>query len=234
MIEIRPFAKLGHANHGWLNATHHFSFADYFDRNRMNWGRLRVWNDDQIAAQAGFPSHPHSNMEIITYVRKGAIFHRDSLGNEGKTDAGDVQVMSAGTGIVHSEYNPDNEEGLIFQIWITPDRNGHKPSWGNRPFPKNDRQGRFVPLASGFEEDHPEALNINTSGRVSGATLSKGQKIEHSLLNGCFAYLVPSTGKITINGVSANARDGIAIKDETSLIITAEEDAELVLVETLD
>ncbi len=109
MIERRPFDRLGHANHGWLNARHHFSFADYYDPEREDWGRLRVWNDDEIAAGSGFPPHPHRDMEIITYVREGAITHQDSLGNKGRTEAGDVQVMSAGTGIVHSEYNLEAE-----------------------------------------------------------------------------------------------------------------------------
>ncbi|HAL06071.1 MAG TPA: hypothetical protein DCP26_01770, partial [Brevundimonas sp.] len=120
MIDVRPFNTLGGANHGWLNAKHHFSFANHYDPKRMGWGRLRVWNDDEIAAQSGFPPHPHADMEIITYVRQGAITHEDSLGNRGRTVAGDVQVMSAGSGIVHSEYNLEDEETRIFQIWIHP------------------------------------------------------------------------------------------------------------------
>ncbi len=133
MIEIRPYSTLGAANHGWLNAHHHFSFAEYHDPARMNWGRLRVWNDDVIAPQSGFPTHPHRDMEIITYVRKGAITHEDSLGNRGRTVAGDVQVMSAGTGIAHSEYNLEDESTEIFQIWIYPDRSGLPPTWEPSP-----------------------------------------------------------------------------------------------------
>jgi quercetin 2,3-dioxygenase len=123
-VEIRPFATLGAANHGWLDAHHHFSFADYHDPDRMGWGAIRVWNDDIIAPQSGFPPHPHADMEIITYVRTGAITHKDSLGNEGRTKAGDVQVMSAGSGIRHAEYNLENEPTTIFQIWIMPKRRG--------------------------------------------------------------------------------------------------------------
>src|SRR6476646_4820340 len=118
MIERRPFNKLGGEDHGWLKAKHHFSFADYHDASRMGWGSLRVWNDDEIAPKKGFPPHPHANMEIITYVREGAVTHKDSLGNTGRTEAGDVQVMSAGTGVVHSEYNLEPETTKIFQIWI--------------------------------------------------------------------------------------------------------------------
>ncbi|KAK0340228.1 hypothetical protein LTR94_031389, partial [Friedmanniomyces endolithicus] len=129
MIERRPFESLGGANHGWLNAKHHFSFANYYDPARMSWGNLRVWNDDEIAPGTGFPPHPHADMEIITYVRDGAISHEDSLGNKGRTVAGDVQVMSAGTGIRHSEYNAEPELTRIFQIWIEPTRRGDAPGW---------------------------------------------------------------------------------------------------------
>ena len=150
MIDVRPFEQLGGAHHGWLNARHHFSFAEYYDAERMNWGRLRVWNDDEIAPHSGFPPHPHRDMEIITYVREGAISHQDNLGNKGRTEAGDVQVMSAGTGIAHSEYNLEDETTKIFQIWIQPNQAGLPPSWGAKPFPKGDRSGAFVTLASGY------------------------------------------------------------------------------------
>ena len=116
MIEKREFKSLGHADHGWLNARHHFSFANYYDPARMGWGAIRVWNDDEIAANSGFPPHPHRDMEIITYVRSGAITHQDSMGNQGRTGAGDVQVMSAGTGVRHAEYNLESEQTTLFQI----------------------------------------------------------------------------------------------------------------------
>ena len=133
-IEVRPFASLGAANHGWLDARHHFSFSSYQNPDRMNWGAIRVWNDDIIAPQSGFPPHPHADMEIITYVRTGAITHKDSLGNEGRTQAGDVQVMSAGSGIRHAEYNLEKEPTTLFQIWIIPKRTGGSPSWGREAF----------------------------------------------------------------------------------------------------
>src|SRR5699024_87456 len=161
----RPFAELGGENHGWLDTKHHFSFANYYDPERMHWGNLRVWNDDVIAPGTGFPPHPHRDMEIITYVREGAITHEDSLGNKGRTVAGDVQVMSAGTGIAHAEYNQEDVATRLFQIWILPTRTGEKPSWGTRAFPRGERSGQFVTLASGYENDN-DALPIRTDARV--------------------------------------------------------------------
>jgi hypothetical protein len=230
MIDVRPFAKLGHADHGWLNARHHFSFSDYHDPARMGWGALRVWNDDEIAAGAGFPPHPHADMEIITYVRQGAITHKDSLGNEGRTAAGDVQVMSAGTGIRHAEYNLENETTTLFQIWILPTRKGGQPAWGAKPFPKADRSGRFVTLASGFENDN-DALPIRTDARVLGATLKAGESTRYELGETRHAYLVPASGAIEVNGVRLNARDGAAVENVAVLDVKALQDSELVLVD---
>lgn len=230
MIDRRPFDKLGGANHGWLNAKHHFSFASYYDPSNMNWGALRVWNDDEIAPNTGFPPHPHSDMEIITYVRDGAITHQDNLGNKGRTEAGDVQVMSAGTGIRHSEYNLEPETTRIFQIWIEPKTFGAAPSWGAKPFPKGDRSGKFVTLASGFKDD-ADALPIRTDARVLGATLKAGESTTYALGKDRSGYLVPAVGVVEVNGVKLNARDGAGIKDEEVITITALEDAELVLVD---
>jgi redox-sensitive bicupin YhaK (pirin superfamily) len=230
MIDVRPFNTLGGANHGWLNAKHHFSFANYYDPGRMGWGRLRVWNDDEIAAKSGFPPHPHADMEIITYVRTGAITHEDSMGNKGRTPAGDVQVMSAGTGVRHSEFNLEDETTTLFQIWIETDKPGAKPSWGQREFPKSDRTGQFQVLASGDEGD--DALTINADARVLGATLNAGESLTYSLAEGRRAYLVPAVGAVEVNGVALNARDGAAIRDEAEITITAKADAELVMVDS--
>lgn len=230
MIELRPFEKLGGENHGWLDAKHHFSFANYHDPQRMHWGSLRVWNDDTIAPKSGFPPHPHRDMEIITYVRKGAITHKDNLGNEGRTEAGDVQVMSAGTGIAHAEYNMEDEVTQIFQIWILPNKTGEEPSWGAKPFPKGDRAGQFVTLASGFANDN-DALPIRTDARVAGATIKAGETVRYTLEEGRSAYLVAATGKIEVNGLEAKARDGVAIRDEAEIAVTAIEDSEVVLVD---
>ncbi|TCP34282.1 pirin family protein [Sphingomonas sp. BK235] len=230
MIDLRPFATLGGAHHGWLDAKHHFSFANYYDPARTQWGNLRVWNDDTIAPHSGFPPHPHRDMEIITYVREGAITHQDNLGNSGRTEAGDVQVMSAGTGIAHAEYNREDVVTRIFQIWIQPTRTGEKPSWGARPFPKGDRAGQFVTLASGYAED-AEALPIRTDARVVAATLKAGESADYPLGRARRAYLVPATGAVEIDGVRVNARDGAAISDEEVIRVTALEDSELVLVD---
>ena len=230
MIEVRPFSSLGHADHGWLDASHHFSFAGYHDPNRVHWGALRVWKDDTIAPHTGFAPHPHNDMEIITYVRSGAISHKDSLGNAGRTEAGDVQVMSAGTGIVHSEKNEEDVPTTLFQIWIIPDAQGDKPGWGTRPFPKGDRSGRFVTLASGIagEED---ALPIRANARVLGATIRAGESATHRIGRDRKAYLVATEGRIEVNGVAAQPRDGVAIADLDEVTITAIDDAEIVLVD---
>jgi redox-sensitive bicupin YhaK (pirin superfamily) len=230
MIDKRPFAALGGADHGWLKARHHFSFADYHDPKRMSWGALRVWNDDEIAPNSGFPPHPHADMEIITYVRQGAITHQDSLGNKGRTEAGDVQVMSAGSGIRHAEYNLEADTTRLFQIWIQPNGRGGEPTWGARPFPKADRAGRFVALASGLPGDD-EALPIRTDARVAGATLKSGETAEYRLGEGRHAYLVSAHGAVTVNGVRLDERDGAAVCDEPVLQVTALEDAEVVLVD---
>ena len=232
MIERRPFETLGGANHGWLDAKHHFSFAEYQDPERRRWGAIRVWNDDTIQAGTGFPPHPHSDMEIITYVREGAITHEDSLGNKGRTEAGDVQVMSAGTGIRHSEYNLEPGITQIFQIWIFPNRNGEAPSWGARPFPRGKRSGRFVTLASGIDGDG-DALPIRTDARVLGATIKAGGTAEYQFAGaGRYGYLVPAKGKVEGDGVTLNARDGAAISGVESIRVAAIEDTELVLVDT--
>jgi hypothetical protein len=230
MIERRPFNELAGADHGWLKARHHFSFAEHVDPARMDWGALRIWNDDEIAPDSGFPPHAHANMEIITYVREGAVTHRDSLGNEGRTEAGDVQVMSAGAGIRHAEYNLEQEPTRLFQIWITPSVEGGPPAWGSQPFPKADRSGRFVTLASGLGDD-TDALPIRAHARVLGATLKAGETVEYALAEGRHAYLVPASGAVEINGVRIGARDGAAIKDAALVSITALEDSEIVMVD---
>jgi len=230
MIELRPFNTLGGADHGWLKAKHHFSFANHYDPSNMGHGALRVWNDDEIAPNSGFPAHPHANMEIITYVREGAITHQDSLGNAGRTEAGDVQVMSAGSGIRHSEYNLEPTKTRIFQIWIEPTARGGQPTWGSKPFPKANRSGKLVTIASGDPND-TDALPIRADARVLATTLKAGESAEYEPQKSRNLYLVPAAGAVEINGVRVNARDGAAIRDEAKLKITALEDSELVLVD---
>jgi quercetin 2,3-dioxygenase len=230
MIDLRPFDKLAAADHGWLKAKHHFSFGSHYDPANMGHGALRVWNDDEIAPNTGFPAHPHANMEIITYVREGAITHQDNLGNKGRTEAGDVQVMSAGSGIRHAEYNLEPKLTKIFQIWIEPTTEGGQPTWGAKPFPKSDRSGNFVTIASGFADDK-EALPIRADARVLATTLKAGESAQYAPGKARNLYLVPAAGRVEINGIRVNARDGVAIRDEAQLKITALEDSELVLVD---
>ena len=232
MIERRPFKTLGGADHGWLKARHHFSFADYYDPKNMSWGAIRVWNDDEIAPNTGFPPHPHRDMEIITYVRKGAVTHKDSLGNEGRTEAGDVQVMSAGSGIRHAEYNLEPDTTTLFQIWIEPTKTGGQPAWGAKPFPKSDRSGKFVTLASGFANDN-DALPIRAEARVLGVTLKAGETAEYAIGKTRHGYLVPATGSVEVNGVHLDARDGAAISDVDIVTVKAIEDAEIVFVDAV-
>lgn len=238
MIEVRPFEDLGRFENDWLSARHHFSFGEYHDPARRGLGTLLVWNDDTIQPGRGFELHGHRDMEIITYVRQGAITHRDHLGNEGRTEAGDVQVMSAGKGILHAEHNLEGEPTRIFQIWIRPDVTGIAPRWEQRRFPVAARGGRLVPLASGRAEQETAeagdtsdegALAIHQDAAVLGASLPKGESVGHELGPGRQAYLVADRGAVEVNGVRAEARDGGVITGETSLTITALEDAEVVL-----
>ncbi|MGE0715034.1 MAG: pirin family protein [Alphaproteobacteria bacterium] len=230
MIERRPFETLGRFRNDWLNARHHFSFANYYDPARMGVGKLRVWNDDQIQGGTGFDPHPHRDMEIITYVREGAITHQDSLGNRGRTEAGDVQVMSAGTGIRHAEYNLEDGPTTLFQIWIEPARTGVEPRWAAKPFPKADRAGRWVTLASG-RPDGGDALPIHQDAAVLGATVLAGQSLDYAVGAGRHGYLVAPTGRFEIDGVAVEARDGVVLGGGESHRITATEDTELVLVD---
>jgi redox-sensitive bicupin YhaK (pirin superfamily) len=231
MIDVRTFDSLGRFQIDWLNAKHHFSFGHYHDPSRMGWGALRVWNDDEIQPKTGFPPHPHADMEIITYVRDGAITHEDSLGNKGRTVAGDVQVMSAGSGIRHAEYNREDELTRIFQIWIVPETRGGAPRWDAMSFPKADRAGELVMLASG-DPDADGGLMIRADARVMGATLKAGQSVTYSPKPGRHQYLAATKGAVEINGARVNARDGAAITDVDAITITALEDAELVLTDT--
>ena len=232
MIEHRPFATLGRFDNDWLAARYHFSFSNYFQPERTQWGALRVWNDDTIRAQSGFPPHAHEDMEIITYVRAGAVTHEDSLGNRGRTEAGDVQVMSAGRGVRHAEYNLEGEPTTLYQIWILPKTRGGDPFWGAAKFPKGERAGTLVPLASGFAEDQAAgALPIRQDARVLAATLKPGDIAAYDLGEGRHGYLAVAKGKVRLGALTLDARDGAAIRDEPSLSIEALEDAEIVLVD---
>jgi len=232
MIDVTALDELGHFRNEWLDAHHHFSFGGYMNPERMGLGPLRVWNDDTIVAQGGFPPHGHRDMEIITYVREGAITHEDNLGNRGRTEAGDVQIMSAGTGIQHSEFNVEDVTTRIFQIWIMPDHEGHAPRWETKSFPRSEHAGELVLLASGRETDTDTgAPMIHQDAALFGATLTDGQSVTHALTDGRKAYLVPSRGTVTVNGLDVSERAGAIIQDEAEITITAVGGAEIVLVD---
>jgi len=231
MISVTPFEELGRFRNGWLDAHYHFSFADYHDPSKMGLGALRVWNDDTIAPHSGFDPHPHRDMEIVTYVRTGAISHRDSLGQAGVTRAGDVQVMTAGTGIVHSEMNEEDGPTTLFQIWIFTDRRGHSPGWETRQFPKEPVVGSLPVLASGrVGEDH--ALPINQNAAVLGGRIAVGKSVVHALGTGRGAYLVPTEGRVRVNGRAVETRGGVMVTDEEAITVEALEAVEVVLVDT--
>lgn len=227
MIEVRRFDELGRFDNDWLSARYHFSFAGYRDPARNGVGPLLVWNDDTIQPHTGFDRHGHRDMEIITYIRRGAITHEDHLGNRGRTEAGDVQVMSAGTGILHAEYNLQDEPTQLFQIWIAPNQQQVQPRWEQRRFPVAERGGALVPLASGRPGDDG-ALRIYQDAAILGATLQPGQTVTHRL-DGRRAYLVAARGAVEVNGVAAKARDGVVVTDEPELTLTAREDSEILL-----
>ncbi|MAN73508.1 MAG: hypothetical protein CME85_03955 [Henriciella sp.] len=232
MIDIRRFDGLGTFRNEWLDAHYHFSFSQYYDPSRMGHGKLRVWNDDKVRPHTGFPPHGHRDMEIITYVRSGAITHQDSMGNKGRTEAGDVQVMSAGRGVQHSEWNAEDDETTLFQIWIEPAEAGGAPGWGARKFPKADRSGTWATLASGDKADN--ALPIRQDAKVLGATVKAGETLEYSVSAGRHGYLVLATGSVDINRTDRlNARDGVAITGPEKITITGVSDAEIVLVDTI-
>ena len=233
MISVQPFAQLGRFKNEWLNARYHFSFSHYRDPARQGVGALLVWNDDEVAPGTGFDPHPHREMEIVTYIREGAITHRDSLGNEGRTVAGDVQVMHAGTGIVHAEYNLEPGPTRLFQIWIRPGTPRVAPGWGTRSFPRAGSEG-LVALADGRPGADGTALPLHADAAVLAANLQPGDTVRHALGQGRAAYLVPATGAVTLNGVAVETRDGATITGEDALTITATAPTELVLVDVPD
>ncbi len=230
MIKIIPYDKLGHRDYGWLDAHYHFSFGEYHDPKRMGFGSLRVVNDDIVKAGAGFPMHPHRDMEIITYVRSGAITHEDSLGNKGRTAAGDVQVMSAGSGIVHAEYNKENFDTTLYQIWIQPREKNIAPRWGAAQFPKTPVNDSLKLLVSGRKEDDgKDALAIHADAALYGGRLAKNAAVTQHLRGD--AYLLVSEGQVTLDGHSLKKGDGAAITDQDAATITAQDQAEIILID---
>ncbi|QJI36620.1 pirin family protein [Pseudomonas sp. ADAK13] len=228
MLEHRLKADLGGGDYGWLKARHHFKVTPDGNPAHRPLGALVVWNDDLIAPDSGFPMHGHENMEIVSYVLEGSVSHRDSAGGQGRTEAGDVQVMSAGTGIRHEERNAQGVPLRLFQIWLRPRENGGVPRWGSRPFPKAGRAGQWAVLASGMPDDQG-ALQICADARVLGATLKAGQRLNYSMTGQ--GYLVPTLGAVTVNGATVEAGDGVAMTQERVLAVEAIDDTEVILVE---
>lgn len=238
MFKHYPYENLGGANHGWLKSKHHFSFAHYYNPERMGFGKLRVVNDDWVEPGAGFAPHPHSNMEIISFIRSGAITHKDNTGNEGVTEAGEVQVMSAGTGIVHSEYNRTKEPLTFYQIWIETNKQNVTPRWESKKFPTTQTESLLL-LASGYTEDKDQALFINQEARIYGGKLAKGTVIEHNINHQ--AYVLASDGVFKIeedesgktDGITMNKGDGAEITQSKSIWLKASTDCEIIIVDTI-
>ncbi len=230
MLKVYKAAAMGGFRNHWLNSRFHFSFADYYNPDRMGFGPLRVINDDIIGAGQGFGMHPHKDMEIITYVREGVITHRDSLGNEGHTAAGDVQVMSAGTGITHAEMAGREGSTKLFQIWIQPRARNLAPRWEQSVFPKEPVTDRLNLLVSGRAGDNGKnALMINQDAAIYGGKLLKGTQLSHKI--GGQAYIVIAEGTVRINGTEMAEGDGAEATGEKTLVIEAGTDSVLLVIE---
>ncbi|MDA7746431.1 pirin family protein [Psychromonas sp.] len=233
MIKHYPLNQLGRADHGWLKSYFHFSFANYYNPDRISFGTLRVINDDWIAPNSGFPAHPHRNMEIISFIRSGAISHQDSEGNAGETSAGEVQVMSAGTGIKHSEFNMTNEPLTLYQIWIEPNEKNVTPRWETKILTNTEDNTVLPLLVSGYPEDKNNALYIHQFARIYGGPLTKGmqctQKIEHQM------YLLVSAGKIKVtdnkNVIVMHKGDGAEISQQKKIKIEVLENSDIILID---
>ena len=230
MLLHKKLSEISGADAGWLKAKHHFAIGSYGNPAHKPIGNLIVLNDDEIAPHTGFDLHHHADVEIVSYIREGVVTHRDDQGNSGETHAGDVQVISAGTGIRHSEHNEGDSLIRLFQIWLKPTQPGGEPQWGSKPFPKVDRAGAFVSLASG--RNAPGALPIRADAEVSGAMLNAGSEITYGFQPGDAAYLVPATGEIQVNGKRIQSREGLVIREEGAITIKALEDSEVVLIVT--
>ncbi len=228
MIQLRPSADRGYADHGWLKARHSFSFADYYDPAEMGWGVLRVINEDRVVPGAGFGRHGHRDMEIVTYILSGALEHKDSLGSGGVISRGEVQRMSAGRGIQHSEFNPSvNEETHLLQIWIEPARLGTTPSYEQQMLPLDDMRGRWRLVAS--PDGAEGSTTIGQDARLWATVLAPGERIDYRLVSGRLAYVQLIRGQLEINGKTLNIGDGAKIANETDLQFVASEESECLL-----
>lgn len=228
MMTIRPAGERGHAQHGWLDSHHTFSFADYFDPEHMGFRALRVINEDRVEAGQGFGRHPHRDMEIISYVLEGALQHKDSMGTGSVIEPGDVQKMSAGTGVAHSEFNASKEEPVHFlQIWIQPTQRGLEPSYEQKPFTREEKQGRLRVVASPDGRDG--SVTINSDAVVHAGIFDEGESSELALAKGRHAWVHVARGKVRVNGKDLQAGDGAALSDEPAVKIEGSEGGEVLV-----
>lgn len=228
MITIRPARERGHVDHGWLDTWHTFSFASYHDPQHMGFRSLRVMNEDRVQPGQGFGTHPHRDMEIVTYVLEGALEHKDSMGNGEVLRPGEFQRMSAGTGITHSEFNPSEVEPVhLYQIWLLPERKGIEPSYEQKRFPEAERHNQLRLVASRAGENG--SLLIHQDARIYLATVDQGEQVQHELADGRYAWLQVLRGDVTLNGERLEVGDGAAVSGESRLIIRATTDAEVML-----
>jgi redox-sensitive bicupin YhaK (pirin superfamily) len=228
MINIRKSEERGHVNHGWLDSYFTFSFADYYDPKQVQFRTLRVLNDDRIAAGAGFPEHPHRDMEIITYVLEGGLAHRDSMGNGSVIRPGDVQYMSAGTGVTHSEFNASKTgPAHLLQIWMLPEKKGLKPVYGQKNFPDGEKCGKLRLVASPDGRDG--SVTIRQDNELYATVLGAGESVRHELEPDRHAYVQVARGSVKLNGTELQEGDGAAISAEKAVELTGVKDAEVLL-----
>ncbi|MEC4892036.1 MAG: pirin family protein [Oscillatoria sp. PMC 1051.18] len=228
MITLRKSTERGNANLGWLNSFHTFSFANYYDPKHMGFQQLRVINEDKIQPGRGFGAHSHRDMEIISYVIAGALEHKDSMGNSSIIRPGEVQIMSAGTGVTHSEYNPSNTELVhLLQIWILPDRAKVEPRYAQKMYPDEERQGKLRLVVSADGRD--DSLMIHQDANIYASLLAAGEQIEYQLSPNRHAWLQVVKGELNLNDVTVAAGDGVAVSDTDKLTLRANQDAELLL-----
>lgn len=228
MVRIRKAQQRGHADHGWLNTYHTFSFADYYDPDQMGFRSLRVINEDRVQPGVGFPTHPHRDMEILSYVLEGELAHRDSMGTGSVIRPGEIQRMSAGTGITHSEFNPSKTEGVHFiQIWILPAAQGIAPGYEQRAFKDEEKRGVLRLLASPSGQDG--SVTIHQDAWLYGSVLEPGEEVAHLLAKGRHAWLQVLRGNVTVNGQALGPSDGAALSEEGRVVVTAQDSAELLL-----
>lgn len=228
MIQIRKSGERGRANHGWLDTRFTFSFADYYDLKHIHFRTLRVMNDDRIAVGGGFPTHPHQDMEIVTYVLEGALEHKDSMGNGSVIRPGDVQYMSAGTGVAHSEFNPSPAETAhLYQIWMFPDKKGYKPSYDQKHFEEADKRGKLRLLVSPDGRDG--SVQIRQDNELYATILGAGETVKHPLKPERHAYVQVARGSVTLNGTKLETGDGAAISAEKAVELTGVKDAEVLV-----